>query len=163
MGSINKVQLMGRLGDDPEVRTLNSGDKCVTIRLATSETWRDKQTGERRERTSWHNVVIFNQALAKIAEQYLAKGNLCYVEGMLATRSWEDQSGQKRYATEVVLKAFKGDLQLMPQGGGARSKPSSADDYGQSSGRSEASASAQTGSTGSSPGMQDTLDDEIPF
>lgn len=155
MSSLNKVQLMGRLGADPEVRATNSGDKVVTMRLATSETWRDKNSGERRERTEWHTVVVFNQPLAKIAEQYLKKGHLVFVEGMLCTRKWQDQNGQDRYSTEVVLKAFNGELLLMPNGE-RRQGPSSPDDYGQETTRQQ--QSDQT-----SAGMREVLDDEIPF
>jgi single-strand DNA-binding protein len=159
MSSINKVQIMGRLGADPEVRRLNNGDICVNMRLATSEVWRDKNTGEKKERTEWHTVVIFNQNLAKVAEQYLKKGNLVYVEGMLCTRSWEDQAGQKRWSTEVVLKAFNGDLVLMPQGSGGRPGASGPDDYGQESGRTERSQPVKP----LSAGEREMLDDEIPF
>lgn len=153
MSSLNKVQLMGRLGADPEIKRLNSGDLCVNLRLATSETWKDKNSGERKERTEWHTVVIFNQHIAKIAEQYLKKGNLVFVEGMLGTRKWQDQSGQDRYSTEVVLKAYNGELILMPNGERRASGP---DEYGQQSSRSDQRRPEQ------SPGMRE-LDDEIPF
>ena len=129
MSSLNKVQLMGRLGADPEKRDLTSGDICVTFRLATSETWRDKNSGERKERTEWHTVVCFNQNLAKVAHQYLHKGNLVFVEGMLCTRKWQDGNGQDRFSTEVVLKAFNGELILMPNGG-RRQGASGPHDYG---------------------------------
>jgi len=112
-GSVNKVILVGNLGADPEIRRLNSGDAVVNLRIATSETWRDRQSGERRERTEWHNVVIFNENLVKVAEQYLKKGAKVYLEGQLQTRSWEDQQGQKRYTTEVVLQRFRGELQML--------------------------------------------------
>lgn len=158
MSSLNKVQLLGRLGADPEIRRSNASDAIVNLRIATSETWRDKSSGEKRERTEWHQVVIFNQHLAKVAEQYLKKGNLVLVEGMLCTRKWQDQNGQDRYSTEVVLKAFNGDLILMPQGGEGRRSASSADDYGQQSGRS---SGAGTGNSASSYAAD--LDDEIPF
>jgi single-strand DNA-binding protein len=147
---------MGRLGADPEVRTLTSGDICVTMRLATSETWRDKNSGERKERTEWHTVVCFNQALAKIAEQYLKKGNLVYVEGMHCTRKWQDSNGQDRYSSECVLKAFNGELVLMPNGE-RRQGASGPDDYGSETSRQTDRASQQQ-----SPGMRE-LDDEIPF
>ncbi|PZN50869.1 MAG: single-stranded DNA-binding protein, partial [Proteobacteria bacterium] len=110
-GSVNKVILVGNLGADPEVRRLNSGDPVVSFRVATSETWRDKNTGERREKTEWHNVVVFNEQLAKVAEQYLKKGMKVYVEGQLQTRKWQDQNGQDRYTTEVVLQRFRGERQ----------------------------------------------------
>src|SRR5688572_21116248 len=119
-GSVNKVILVGNLGKDPEVRRLNSGDPVVNFSLATSETWRDKQSGERREKTEWHNVVIFNENLGKVAEQYLRKGSKVYIEGQLQTRQWEDQQGQKRSTTEIVLQKFRGELQMLDsRGGGA--------------------------------------------
>ncbi|KQT83509.1 single-stranded DNA-binding protein [Aurantimonas sp. Leaf443] len=121
-GSVNKVILVGNLGADPEVRRLNSGDAVVNLRIATSESWRDKASGERKEKTEWHNVVIFNENLVKVAEQYLKKGSTVYIEGQLQTRSWDDQSGQKRYTTEVVLQRFRGELQMIGgrgEGGGA--------------------------------------------
>jgi single-strand DNA-binding protein len=160
MSSLNKVQLMGRLGADPEVRRVQStGKPIVNMRLATSEVWRDKQTGERKERTEWHTVVIFNERICGVAEQYLKKGHLVYIEGMLATRKWQDQSGQDRWSTEVVIKEFQGELKLMPQGNG-RQGASSPDDYGSETGRSERSSGA---STGGSPDFGNELDDEIPF
>ena len=112
-GSVNKVILIGNLGADPEVRRLNSGDQVVNMRVATTETWRDKQSGERKERTEWHNVVIFNDNLGKIAEQYCKKGTKVYLEGQLQTRKWQDQSGQDKYTTEVVLQRFRGELTLL--------------------------------------------------
>lgn len=112
-GSLNKVILIGRLGADPEVRRLNSGDAVVNLRIATSESWRDKNSGERRERTEWHSVVIFNEQLAKVAEQYLRKGSLVYLEGQLQTRKWQDQNGQDRYTTEIVLQRYRGELQML--------------------------------------------------
>ena len=122
-GSVNKVILVGNLGKDPEVRRLNSGDQVVNFSLATSETWRDKNSGERKERTEWHNVVIFNENLGKVAEQYCKKGTKVYLEGQLQTRKWQDQSGNDRYTTEVVLQRFRGELQLLDsRGGGAGSR-----------------------------------------
>ncbi|QKV17821.1 single-stranded DNA-binding protein [Oricola thermophila] len=112
-GSINKVILVGNLGSDPEVRRLNSGEPVVTLSVATSESWRDKNTGDKKERTEWHRVVIFNEHLAKVAEQYLRKGSKVYVEGQLQTRKWQDQSGQDKYTTEVVLQKYRGDLQML--------------------------------------------------
>lgn len=124
-GSVNKVILVGNLGRDPETRRLANGDPVVNLRIATSETWRDKQSGERREKTEWHSVVIFNENLAKVAEQYLRKGSKVYVEGQLQTREWQDKDGQKRYSTEVVLQRFRGELTLLDGregagGGGGR-------------------------------------------
>lgn len=166
MSSLNKVQLMGRLGADPEIRRTHAGDPIVNMRIATSEVWRDKNSGERRERTEWHTVVIFNERLCKVAEQYLHKGDLVFVEGMLCTRSWEGQDGQRRYSTEVVLKAYNGELLLMPKGGGGRPGASSPDDYGRESGRSDrgdGSGAGQSSQPDMSPGMREALDDEIPF
>ena len=112
-GSVNKAILIGNLGKDPEVRRLNSGDQVVSFSLATSETWRDKTSGERKERTEWHNVVIFNENLGKIAEQYCKKGSKIYIEGQIQTRKWQDQSGADRYTTEIVLQRFRGELTLL--------------------------------------------------
>ncbi len=112
-GSVNKVILVGNLGKDPEVRRLPSGDQLVSFTLATSETWRDKTSGERKEKTEWHNISIFNENLGKVAEQYCKKGTKVYLEGQLQTRKWQDQSGADRYTTEVVLQRFRGELQLL--------------------------------------------------
>ncbi len=112
-GSVNKVIIVGNLGRDPEVRSFPNGGKVVNLRIATSETWRDKASGERKERTEWHSVAIFNEALGKIAEQYLKKGSTVYIEGQLETRKWQDQSGADRYTTEVVLRQFRGELTLL--------------------------------------------------
>ncbi|MEX0346959.1 MAG: single-stranded DNA-binding protein [Rhizobiaceae bacterium] len=161
-GSVNKVILVGNLGADPEVRRLNSGDPVVNLSVATSETWRDKQSGERRERTEWHRVVIFNDQLAKVAEQYLKKGMKVYIEGQLQTRSWEDQSGQKKYTTEVVLQRFRGELQMLDSrnsgdGGGGN--------YGggQSGGGSDFGQSGPGGGGGGGGDFSRDMDDEIPF
>ena len=112
-GSVNKVILVGNLGADPEVKTMQSGDKLVNLSVATSETWRDRQSGERREKTEWHRVVIFNENLAKVAEQYLKKGAKVYLEGQLQTRKWQDQSGADRYSTEIVLQKYRGELTML--------------------------------------------------
>src|SRR5690349_22859860 len=117
-GSVNKVILVGNLGADPEVRQTQDGRPIVNLRLATSESWRDKGTGERKERTEWHRVVIFNENLARVAEQYLKKGSKVYIEGQLQTRKWQDQSGQDRYSTEVVLQRFRGELTILNSRGG---------------------------------------------
>ena len=119
-GSVNKVILVGNLGADPEIRRTQDGRPIVNLRVATSETWRDRNSGERRERTEWHRVVIFNEGLAKVAEQYLKKGAKIYVEGQLQTREWEDQQGQKRYTTEVVLQGFNSTLTMLDGPGGGR-------------------------------------------
>lgn len=155
-GSVNKVILIGNLGADPEIRRLPSGDPVVNMRLATSEQWRDRQTGERREKTEWHNVVIFNDNLAKVAENYLKKGSKVYIEGQLQTRKWTDQSGQDRYTTEVVLQKFRGELTMLDGRGegGGRSGGYAMED--QSSGGQRQERPREDFSS-------DTLDDDIPF
>jgi len=167
-GSVNKVILVGNLGADPEIRRLNSGDPVVNLSVATSEQWRDKQSGERRERTEWHRVVIFNENLAKVAENYLKKGSKVYVEGQLQTRKWTDQNGQDRYSTEVVLQRFRGELQMLDsradsEGGGyARGQGGyGGDRVGQGSGGMDR-GSGQGGQDGGNDFVRD-LDDEIPF
>ncbi|MBX3567194.1 MAG: single-stranded DNA-binding protein [Rhizobiaceae bacterium] len=172
-GSVNKVILVGNLGADPEIRRLNSGEPVVNIRIATSESWRDKNSGERKEKTEWHNVVIFNDNLAKVAEQYLKKGMKVYVEGQLQTRKWQDQSGQDRYTTEVVLQKFRGELQMLDArgGGGGDGQVSSYGGGGQSRGGSDFGRSGSDdygrggGGGGGSRGGGSArdLDDEIPF
>ena len=154
-GSVNKVILVGNLGRDPEVRHTQDGKKIVNMSIATSESWRDRGTGERKERTEWHRVVIFNENLADVAEKYLRKGSKVYIEGQLQTRKWQDQqSGQDRYTTEVVLQRFRGELTMLEgrgDGGGASA------DFG---------GEPQPGpSAGGSPGPRgkSDLDDEIPF
>src|SRR5258708_27630863 len=119
-GSVNKVILIGNLGADPEIRRTQDGRPVANLRLATSESWKDKTTGERKEKTEWHRVVIFNENLCRIAEQYLKKGSKVFIEGALQTRKWQDQSGQDRYSTEVVLQGFRGELTLLDRAGGAR-------------------------------------------
>ena len=163
-GSVNKVILVGNLGQDPEVRRLGSGDPVVNLRIATSESWRDKQTGERREKTEWHSVVIFNENLAKVAEQYLKKGAKVYVEGSLQTRQWEDQSGQKRYTTEIVLQKFRGELQMLDTrgtgGGEIEDRSGRGAEFGNSGPMNRGGAAA--GARGNSR-MSEEMDDEIPF
>ena len=154
-GSVNKVILVGNLGRDPEIRTMQSGDKLAQFSLATSETWNDRQTGERRERTEWHRVVIFGR-LAEIAERFLRKGSKVYLEGSLQTRKWQDQSGQDRYTTEVVLQRFRGELQMLDRAGDSESRDrdyGSYDDRDSGGGRSAAPA----------PALGSDLDDDIPF
>ena len=119
-GSVNKVIIVGNLGRDPEVRTFQNGGKVCNLRIATSETWKDRNTGERREKTEWHSVAIFSEPLARIAEQYLRKGSKVYVEGQLETRKWQDQNGQDRYSTEVVLQGFDGTLTMLDSPGGGQ-------------------------------------------
>ena len=174
-GSVNKVILVGNLGADPEVRRLNSGDAVVNMRIATSESWRDKSSGERKEKTEWHNVVIFNENLVKVAEQYLKKGSTVYIEGQLQTRSWEDQSGQKKYSTEVVLQRFRGELQMLGgrgdnSGGGDSDRGSSSRGGGGGGGGYDRSSSDDRGGGGGGydrggggGGSSRDLDDEIPF
>jgi single-strand DNA-binding protein len=153
-GSVNKVILIGNLGADPEVRHTQDGRPIVNLRLATSDSWRDKSSGERRERTEWHRVVIFNEQLCRIAEQYLKKGSKIYVEGQLQTRKWQDQSGQDRYSTEVVLQGFNAQLTMLDgrQGGGeGRDAGTGSGDFGRSS------------ALGGVRSFDKELDDEIPF
>ncbi len=164
-GSVNKVTLLGNLGRDPEVRTFQNGGKVCNLRMATSERWRDRDTGEQRERTEWHSVAIFSEPLARIAEQYLRKGSTVYIEGRLETRKWQDQSGQDRYSTEVVLRPYRGELVLLSRsgdggggsGGGYGDNPS--DGYGGYGGSGQ-----QQATTGGTPAFPpDDMDDEIPF
>jgi single-strand DNA-binding protein len=166
-GSVNKVILVGNLGKDPEIRTLNSGDRVANLRIATSEQWRDKASGERKERTEWHQVVIFNENLVRVAEQYLRKGSTVYIEGALQTRKYE-QNGVEKYATEVVLQRFRGELTMlggrgggeMEEGGGYGGGRSS--DYGQGGGGFSGGGGRQQGS-GPKESFAADLDDEIPF
>ena len=173
-GSVNKVILIGNLGRDPEVRSFQNGGKVVNLRIATSETWRDKQTGERKERTEWHSVAIFNEGIAKIAEQYLKKGSTVYIEGALETRKWQDQSGQDKYTTEIVLRPYNGNLTLLggrgdgSSGGGDRSYDDR-DEGGQGGGGYGGGSSGGSrggfgggGASGGGGGRSD-MDDEIPF
>ncbi|MGV8987451.1 MAG: single-stranded DNA-binding protein [Cypionkella sp.] len=184
-GSVNKVIIVGNLGRDPEVRSFPNGGKVVNLRIATSETWRDKASGERKERTEWHSVAIFNEALGKIAEQYLKKGSTVYIEGQLETRKWQDQSGADKYTTEIVLRQFRGELTLLGGRDGGSGGGQSGDDrggyedqgggYGGGSGSGSSSSGARGGSGGGSQGGggfgggkgggggRSDLDDEIPF
>ncbi|MDZ7909464.1 MAG: single-stranded DNA-binding protein [Gemmobacter sp.] len=190
-GSVNKVIIVGNLGRDPEVRSFQNGGKVVNLRIATSETWRDRNSGERKERTEWHSVAIFSEPLAKIAEQYLRKGSKVYIEGALETRKWQDQSGQDRYTTEIVLRPYRGELTLLDgrgEGGGGAAGGGGYDagpgDYEGSAGGYGGGASpaasgggrggyAQGGagggsfgggrSAGAGGGGRSDMDDEIPF
>ena len=163
-GSVNKVILVGNLGADPEVRRMQDGRPVVNLRVATSESWRDRNTNERRERTEWHRVVIFNEGLAKIAEQYLRKGSKIYLEGQLQTREWEDQTGNKRWTTEVVLQGFNSALTMLDtrgQGGGmgdTQAGYGGGSDFGRSGPMDRGGGPSQ----GQRP-AHDDLDDEIPF
>ena len=156
-GSVNKVILVGNLGKDPEIRTLNSGERVANLSLATSETWRDKSTGERKEKTEWHRVVIFNENLVKVAENYLRKGAKVYIEGSLQTRKWSDQSGQEKFSTEVVLQKFRGELTMLDgRGGDAEQGEGGSYGGGFSSGPRQSSSAPRED-------FSANLDDEIPF
>lgn len=150
-GSVNKVILVGNLGQDPEIRTFQSGGKIANLRIATSEQWSDKNSGERRERTEWHTVVIHSEPLVRVAEQYLKKGSKVYVEGQLETRKWQDQSGNDRYSTEVALRPFRSELHMLdgkPSGGGDYQRPSSG---------------APAGGQSAPPAFDGDFGDSIPF
>jgi single-strand DNA-binding protein len=163
-GSVNKVILVGNLGRDPESRTFQNGGKVVNLRIATSETWKDRQTGERKEKTEWHSVAIFNENLARIAEQYLRKGSKVYIEGQLQTRKWQDNSGQERYSTEIVLQGFNGTLTLLDKAGegGGRGGGWGDDDSGYGGGTGGGSRGGPAPSRGSGAFDSD-LDDDVPF
>lgn len=162
MASLNKVQLIGNLGADPDIRTMGSGDKVANFRIATTEKWKDKASGERRERTEWHTVVVFGGA-AGVVEQYLKKGAPVYVEGQLQTRKWQDQSGADRYSTEVVIKPYVGQLILIGggSGGGGGDRFSSHQD-GRTAGGNAAGGGAGFGA-GGGRSFDDDLDDDVPF
>lgn len=185
-GSVNKVILVGNLGRDPETRRLSSGDPVVNLRIATSESWKDKSSGERKEKTEWHSVVIYNENLARVAEQYLRKGSKVYVEGQLQTRKWADQSGQEKYTTEIVLQRFRGELTILDSRGGGGEMGADDDmgggqvsrggdygggnrggDYGGGGGSRERRPAMAGGGGGSGSGgggrKFDDMDDEIPF
>jgi single stranded DNA-binding protein (ssb) len=161
-GSVNKVILVGNLGADPEIRSLNSGDRVANLRIATSETWRDRASGERKEKTEWHRVVIFNDNLVKVAEQYLRKGSKVYIEGSIQTRKWTDQSGQEKYSTEIVLQKFRGELTMLD----GRSEGASGGDYGgggYGGGGGGFGGGQRNQGAGPREDFSADLDDEIPF
>ena len=166
-GSVNKVILVGNLGRDPEVRRTNSGDPVCSFSLATTESWRDKASGERKDRTEWHNVVIFNENLSKIAEQYCKKGSKVYLEGQLQTREYTDRDGNQRKATEVVLTRFRGELTLLDSKGGGRGDAD--DSYGEGGGASFGRSSPMQRTPDRRPAtagggkMNEIIDDDIPF
>ena len=179
-GSVNKVILIGNLGKDPEIRTLGSGDRVANLRLATTETWRDKNSGERKEKTEWHSVVIFNENIVKVVEQYVKKGSSVYVEGALQTRKWTDNAGAEKYSTEVVIQRFNGNLTMLGgrqgadadeggygsgfgggSGGGGRGFNRGGDDYGSGGGRGGGGGGGGRG--GPKESFPADLDDEIPF
>lgn len=175
-GSVNKVILVGNLGADPEIRRTQDGRPIANLRIATSESWRDRNSGERREKTEWHRVVIFNEGLCKVAEQYLRKGSKVYLEGQLQTRKWQDQSGQERYSTEVVLQGFNSNLTMLDgRGEGGGQGGGSLPDYGSSGGESSGGSfgggaggyggGASGGGFGGPQGGGGAgpMDDEIPF
>ncbi len=175
-GSVNKVILIGNLGADPEVRSFQNGGKVCNLRIATSENWKDKNTGERREKTEWHTVAIFQEGLVRIAEQYLKKGSKVYIEGKLQTRKWQDQSGADRYSTEVVLNGFDGTMTMLDGrsdnaggggGGGSYGGGDSGGSYGGGSGGGSnyggGNSGGGSGGGGGAPSGGNDMDDEIPF
>ena len=159
-GSVNKVILIGNLGQDPEIRSFQNGGKIANLRIATSETWKDRNTGERKERTEWHTVAIYSEPLVRVAEQYLKKGSKVYVEGQLETRKWQDQQGNDRYSTEVALRPFRSELTMLDGRGGSG---------GGGGGRGDDGYGYEGGSSGGcsgrspSPASRPDFDDEIPF
>lgn len=177
-GSLNKVMLIGNLGADPEIRSFQNGGKVANLRIATSETWKDKNTGERQERTEWHTVAIFSEGLIGVVERYLRKGSKVYVEGQLQTRKWQDQSGNDRYSTEVVIRGMNGSLTMLDgaSGGGSgggqrgggdwnqdRGSGGSSGGYGGSQGGGGQAGGGQGGGTSGGGSNYDDLDDDIPF
>lgn len=169
-GSVNKVILIGNLGADPEIRRTQDGRPIANLRIATSETWRDKNSGERKEKTEWHRVVVFNEGLCRVIEQYVKKGAKLYIEGALQTRKWQDQSGQERYSTEVVLQGFNSTLTLLDgrggQGGGSESYDDRGGDFGRSSGFESGGGGGRPaggGGGGNANRFADSIDDDIPF
>ncbi len=164
MAGVNKVIILGNLGRDPEVRTFQNGGKVVNLRIATSDTWKDRNTGERKERTEWHSVAIFNEPLGKIAEQYLKKGSMVYIEGQLETRKWQDQSGQDKYTTEIVLRPYSGTLTLV--GGRGGEGGGGGGSYGGDQGGGYGGGSSggyDSGPSSSGGGGRSDMDDDIPF
>src|SRR5690625_2285036 len=159
-GSVNKVILIGNLGRDPEIRTMQSGGRVCNLALATSESWRDKQTGERRERTEWHRIVVFNEGLVNVCERFLKKGSKIYIEGQIETRKWQDQSGQDRYSTEIVLRPFRSELTMLD------SRSDAGGDFGGGGYQDRQGGFGEPGGGPSSGGpapFPSDLDDEIPF
>jgi single-strand DNA-binding protein len=166
-GSVNKVILVGNLGKDPEVRSMNNGGEVVSFSVATSENWNDKASGERREKTEWHNIVIFNENLGKVAKQYLRKGSSVYLEGQLQTRKWQDQNGNDRYTTEIVLQRYRGELTLLggrgEGGGAAAGSGGGSRDWGGDSGASQFGGGGGGGASPSRGAFDSDLDDDVPF
>jgi single-strand DNA-binding protein len=162
-GSVNKVILIGNLGRDPEIRRTQDGRPIANLRVATTETWRDKATGERREKTEWHSVVIFNEGLCRVAEQYLKKGAKVYIEGQLQTRKWQGQDGQDRYSTEVVLQGFNSTLTMLDSRGGGTSLAMQDDDHGDYGAASGGNGGSSRRGGGAKANFDKPIDDEIPF
>lgn len=161
-GSVNKVILVGNLGKDPEIRTLNSGDRVANLTVATSETWRDKSSGERKEKTEWHRVVIFNDNLVKVAENFLRKGAKVYLEGSLQTRKWTDQSGAEKFSTEIILQKYRGELTMLDgKAGGGAGADDRDESYSSGGGYAPSGRAAQP--SGPRESFSADLDDEIPF
>ncbi|KQV27571.1 single-stranded DNA-binding protein [Rhizobium sp. Root1203] len=161
-GSVNKVILLGYVGADPEIRRTQDGRPIASVRLATSESWRDRNSGERREKTEWHSIVVFAEPLVKVVEQYVKKGSKLYIEGQLQTRKWQDSQGQDRYSTEIVLQGFNSSIQLLDkrEGSGYRAGGDGPSDYGLDEDRATRSAG---GSTGAPANFSREMDDDIPF
>jgi single-strand DNA-binding protein len=162
-GSVNKVILIGNLGRDPEVRSFPNGGKVCNLRIATSETWRDKQSGERKEKTEWHSVAIFSEGLVRVAEQYLRKGSKIYIEGALETRKWQDQSGADRYSTEVVLRNFGSTLVMLDGRDGGGGSAGGGGSVGYDDGGSAGGGYGDRGGSAPAGGGRSDMDDEIPF
>jgi single-strand DNA-binding protein len=162
-GSVNKVILIGNLGADPEIRRTQDGRPIANLRVATSESWRDKTTGERKEKTEWHRVVVFNEGLCKIIEQYLKKGSKVYLEGALQTRKWQDKEGQDRYSTEVVLQGFNSQLTMLDTRGAGGASADSGDEFGSSGPSGGSSVARERKPAMAGAGKRDDMDDEIPF
>lgn len=168
-GSVNKVILVGNVGKDPEIRSMQSGGKIANLTLATSETWNDKASGEKKEKTEWHRVVVFNERVADVVERFVKKGDKLYIEGSLQTRKWTDNSGQEKYTTEVVIDRFRGDLTMLSgrnAGGGEPGGGGSGSNYGGGSGGQPARQPARSGGGGApswEPNRSGDLDDDIPF
>ena len=162
-GSVNKVILIGNLGKDPEIRRTQDGRPIANLSVATSESWRDKTTGERKEKTEWHRVVVFNEGLCKIIEQYLKKGSKVYLEGALQTRKWTDKEGHDKYSTEVVLQGFNSQLTMLDTRGGGGASADSGDEFGSSGPSGAPSAARERKPAMAGAGKRDDMDDEIPF
>ena len=164
-GSVNKVILVGNLGRDPEIRSTQDGMRVATLNMATSETWRDRASGERKERTEWHRVAIFNDRLVEVAEKYLRKGSKIYVEGQLQTRKWQDQSGNDRYSTEIVLQKFRGELVMLDarEGGGGGNFGGGGGDYSSGGGGGFGGGGSKPQSRPQPAAFDTDLDDDVPF